>query len=88
MTSVAISPKFQIVIPKEVRNLLKLVPKQRVDVHVEDGRVVITPVLPMSAARGMFPGLDSHVANDPEDVTWPGGCDPAPEPFWLPTNKR
>jgi AbrB family looped-hinge helix DNA binding protein len=65
MTSVAISPKFQIVIPKEVRRLF---PSQRVDIRAEDGKIIIVPVQPMSAACGIFPGLDTDVSNDPEDI--------------------
>jgi AbrB family looped-hinge helix DNA binding protein len=34
MTVVAISPKFQIVIPKAVREVLKLTPGQKVNVRV------------------------------------------------------
>lgn len=68
MTNVALSPKFQIVIPKEVRKLFKLVPGQNMEVRAEGGRIVVVPVLPMSAACGMFPGLDSSVPNDPEDL--------------------
>jgi AbrB family looped-hinge helix DNA binding protein len=68
MTSVAISPKFQIVIPKEVRRLFSLVPSQRVDIRAEDGKIIVVPVQPMSAACGIFPGLDTDVSNDPEDI--------------------
>jgi AbrB family looped-hinge helix DNA binding protein len=82
MTSVALSPKFQIVIPKDVRQALKLVAGQRMTARVNEGRVEFTPELPMSAARGMFPGIDSTVLNDPEGPEWPGGCDPLPAPMW------
>ncbi|MFM2276318.1 MAG: hypothetical protein RL211_2190 [Pseudomonadota bacterium] len=67
MTSVALSPKFQIVIPKDVRRALQLVAGQRVEVRAEGGKVVLEPELPMRAARGMLPGLDASVPNDPED---------------------
>ena len=66
MTSVALSPKYQIVIPKEVRKLFKLVPGQNMEVRAVAGKIEVVPILPMSAACGMFPGLDSHVPNDPE----------------------
>ncbi len=88
MTSVSLSPKFQIVIPKEVRALFNLVPGQQMQVRAVDGHIEVVPELPMSAARGMFPGIDTDVPNDPEGPTWPGGCDPLPEPFWTPLNER
>jgi AbrB family looped-hinge helix DNA binding protein len=77
MTSVAISPKFQVVIPKSVREALKLRPGQRMDVRLDaSGAVVFEPELDIRSARGLFPGMSSHVPNDPEDATWPGGCEP------------
>lgn len=88
MTSVALSPKYQIVIPKDVRKLFKLVPGQQMRVRAVDGKIEIVPELPMRAARGMFPGIDTEVPNDPEGPTWPGGCEPAPEPFWAPMAER
>ncbi len=67
MTSVALSPKFQLVIPKDVRKLFNLIPGQQMQVRANQGKIEITPVLPMSAACGMFPGMDSHVPNDVEN---------------------
>ena len=85
MTSVAISPKFQIVIPKAVRDVLKLVPGQRVDVRLDGiGRVLIEPELDIRSARGFLKpiaGVDvSDIPNDPESADWPDGCDPMPDP--------
>lgn len=84
MTSVAISPKFQIVIPKDVRRALGLVPGQRVDARVVGDHIELVPQLPMTALRGLCPGLDTHVPNDPEGPTWPGGCDALPDSIWTP----
>lgn len=82
MTSVAISPKFQIVIPKDIRRALGLVPGQRVNARVVDGRIELVPQLPMTALRGLCPGIDTQVPNDPEGPTSPGGCEPLPEAVW------
>lgn len=68
MTSVALSPKFQIVIPKDVRKALNLVAGQRLEARVVGGHVELVPVLPMSAIRGMCPGINTDVPNDPEDA--------------------
>ena len=81
MTSVAISPKFQVVIPKAVREVLKLRPGQRVDVRLDgQGRAVLEPVPDIMALRGFLnplAGVDvADVPNDPEAADWPGGCDP------------
>lgn len=88
MTSVAVSPKFQVVIPKEVRKQLNILPGQRVDVRVEGLHIVLQPELPMSALRGLCPGIDTNVPNDPEGPAWPGGCDLLAEPVWVPPSQR
>ena len=79
MPTIALSPKFQIVIPKSVRQSLNLVAGQRLEARVRDGRVELIPQLPMTALRGLCPGIDTLVPNDPEGATWPGGCEPVPK---------
>ncbi len=93
MTSGAISPKFQIVIPKAVREFLKLVPGQRIEVNVDkEGRVYLEPQLDIRSAKGFLkpiPGVDlTDIPDEPEDECWPGGCDPVPNAPWLATNER
>ncbi|MGY0194216.1 AbrB/MazE/SpoVT family DNA-binding domain-containing protein [Leptothrix sp. BB-4] len=88
MTSVAVSPKFQIVIPKAIREALKLRPGQRVDVRLDGaGRVVVEPELDIRSARGFLPpipGVDlAQVTSDPEGPDWPGGCEPLPDAPWV-----
>jgi AbrB family looped-hinge helix DNA binding protein len=88
MTSVAISPKFQIVIPKAVREALKLRPGQRVEVTLDGaGRVLVEPELDIRSARGFLKpiaGVDvTDVAADPEGPDWPGGVDPLPDAPWV-----
>ncbi len=88
MTSVALSPKFQIVIPKALREVLKLVPGQRLEVNLDAaGRLLLEPELDIRSARGFLkqiPGVDvSDVPNDPEGPDWPGGCDPIADADWL-----
>lgn len=45
MTTSILSPKHQIVIPKEVRQTLNLKPGQRLNVTAKDGHIEITPIL-------------------------------------------
>ena len=84
MTSVAISTKFQVVIPRAVRQQLNLKAGQRVHVRAnEAGQVVIEPELDIMSLRGILkpvPGVDiTHVENDPEGLDCPGGCDSLPD---------
>jgi AbrB family looped-hinge helix DNA binding protein len=88
MTTVAVSPKYQIVIPRSVREALKLKPGQRVEVRLDgEGRAVVEPQLDMRSARGFLkpiPGSDAtDIQNDPEGPEWPGGCSPLPEADWV-----
>ena len=73
MTTVAISPKFQVVIPRAVRQQLNLKVGQRVHVRAnEAGQVVIEPELDIMSLRGILkslPGVDiTHFENDPEGM--------------------
>lgn len=67
MTAVTISPKFQVVIPKEIREQLNLVPGQKVQAIAYGDRVELIPVRPASALRGMLRGLDTSFERDRED---------------------
>jgi len=44
MEAVKISPKFQVVIPKRLRDVLKLSPGQRVQMIAYDNRIEMIPV--------------------------------------------
>ncbi len=68
MTSVALSPKFQVVIPKDVRKALNLVAGQRLEARVVGDHVELVPELPISAIRGMCRGINTDVPNDIEDA--------------------
>lgn len=57
------SSKGQVVIPKEVRHALRLGPKSRLSVRVENGAIVLQPVEepepdPIDALCGMLAGYD------------------------------
>lgn len=56
MTTASLSPKFQIVIPKEVRRKLNLQPGQKLQVTEKDGEIVITPLLPPEQLIGYLKG--------------------------------
>ena len=65
--TVPISPKFQIVIPRDIRRALSLVPGQRLEARLAGDRIELVPVQPMAAMRGLFSGIDTQVpTDDPE----------------------
>lgn len=54
MTTVTVSQRYQIVIPKEVRQSLGITPGQKIEVIVNEGRAEFVPVRDMGEMRG-FP---------------------------------
>lgn len=68
MTIVSISPKYQIVIPKPIREALKLQPGQKVQVIQYEGRIELIPVLPIQSMRGFLKGIDTTIEREADRV--------------------
>jgi AbrB family looped-hinge helix DNA binding protein len=64
VVTVTISPKFQVVIPKEVRQRLGLKPGQKVQTIVFDDRIELIPVKPIKKMRGFLKGIDTKVPRE------------------------
>lgn len=64
MDTVTISPKYQVVIPKAVREQLDLVPGQQVHVLAVGGRIEFIPVRDAADVRGLLSGLDATFERD------------------------
>jgi AbrB family looped-hinge helix DNA binding protein len=57
MPVVTVSPKFQVVIPKEVRERLGIRPGQKFEAFAVGNRVELVPVQPTRTFRGKYPDL-------------------------------
>jgi AbrB family looped-hinge helix DNA binding protein len=68
MAATTVSPKFQVVIPKIVREQLDITPGQKLEVIVYDDRIVLVPVRPIKKMRGYLKGIDTHVPRDKDRV--------------------
>ena len=68
METVTISPKFQIVIPKEMRETLRLWPGQKVQVILYDDRIELVPVRPIRKMRGFLKGINTSVPREGDRV--------------------
>jgi AbrB family looped-hinge helix DNA binding protein len=64
MSTVTISPKFQVVIPKEIRERLGLSPGQKIQAIAYDDRVELIPVRPAVEMRGFLEGIDTRIERD------------------------
>jgi len=65
---VTISPKFQVVIPREIRERLGLAPGQKVQALAYEDRIEFIPVRPMKRMRGFLAGLDTTVRRERDRV--------------------
>ncbi len=62
MDTVTLSPKFQVVIPKRIRERLKLRAGQKIQAIAYDDRIELVPVRPVRSMRGFVKGIDTTVA--------------------------
>lgn len=66
MTTVTVSPKFQIVIPKAIRERLRLRPGQKVQAIAYENRIELIPLRRARELRGFLSGIDTTVPRDPD----------------------
>lgn len=58
MNTVIVSPKYQVVIPKNIRSSMKLRPGQKLKVIEYDGRIELIPDRDISELKGFVRGID------------------------------
>ena len=68
MTTITLSPKFQIVIPKQIRDLLRLTPGQKIKAIAYGDRIELIPVRPLKEMRGFLKGIDTRVPRERDRV--------------------
>ena len=64
MATVTVSPKYQVVIPREIRKSLGLKPGEKVQVFEFEGRIELVPVRDLKKMRGFLKGIDPTVPRD------------------------
>lgn len=64
MTTVAISSKFQIVIPKEVRETLDLNSGMRIAVVPYENRIELIPLKPIKELKGALKGINTTITRE------------------------
>jgi len=68
MASVTVSPKYQIVIPKEIRESMGIVSGQKVQITSYQGRIEVIPLKPIKEMRGFLKGIDTTVLREEDRV--------------------
>lgn len=67
MEAVTVSPKFQVVIPRAVRERVHIRAGERMQVISFDDRIELIPIRPMRSMRGFLRGFDARFVRDEED---------------------
>jgi AbrB family looped-hinge helix DNA binding protein len=68
MEAVKISPKYQIVIPKKLREALNLSPGQKVQMVAFEDRIEMIPVRKISEMKGFLKGIDTTVERETDRI--------------------
>lgn len=68
MQTVTISSKFQVVIPKAIRQTLQLTPGQKMQAFLYEDRIELIPVRPVKQMRGFLKGIDTTIPREEDRV--------------------
>ncbi|MFY9271288.1 MAG: AbrB/MazE/SpoVT family DNA-binding domain-containing protein [Candidatus Manganitrophaceae bacterium] len=67
MATTTISSKYQIVIPREIREKLHLIPQQRLQVLEKGGVITLVPEVPLSTMKGFLKGMNKGNIRDKKE---------------------
>ncbi len=67
MNIVTVSPKFEVVIPKRIRQRARIQPGQKLEVLCVGGIIELVPVKDVKTMRGSLPGLKTEVQRAEHD---------------------
>jgi len=68
MKSVTISPKYQVVIPREVRQSMEIKPGTKVQVLLYENRIELIPMKNLRRMRGFLKGIDTTIERERDRV--------------------
>jgi len=67
MNTVSVSPKYQIVIPKEIRESINLKVGEKIIIIPYDGRIELVPEKSIQSMRGALRGMKTDSTRDKKD---------------------
>ncbi len=68
METVLVSPKFQVVIPRAIRESLQIRPGQKIQVILYCDRIELIPLKPIKKMRGFLKGIDTSIVRESDRV--------------------
>ena len=60
MSTVTVSPKFQVVIPKQIREAIGLKAGETLQIIQYGSRIELIPVKPLKTMKGFLKGMDTN----------------------------
>jgi len=68
MVTVTVSPKFQVVIPKKVRERLGIRPGQKLQILQFSDRIEFVPIANIKSMRGFLKGIKTDVRREKDRI--------------------
>ena len=64
MKSVIVSPKYQVVIPKEIRDNIGIKPGTRLQILNYGNRIELLPIVDIKKLKGSLKGINTSITRD------------------------
>ncbi len=64
MTAVTVSPKFQVVIPKDVRESMGITSGQKIQMFTFRNRIELIPIKPIKQMKGYLKGINTNIKRE------------------------
>ena len=68
MNSVTVSPKYQVVIPKEIRDNIGIKPGTKLQVLNYGNRIELLPIVDIKKLKGSLKGINTTIIRDKERI--------------------
>jgi AbrB family looped-hinge helix DNA binding protein len=68
ITTVTVSSKYQVVIPKEIRKVSGLKAGTKMSIIQYGNRIELIPIVPIKNLRGAFKGIDTKIERDQDRI--------------------
>jgi AbrB family looped-hinge helix DNA binding protein len=68
MRKVVVSSKYQVVIPKEIRDLVGIKAGTLLEIMTYGNRIELVPILPLKKLKGMYKGISTTIERENDRV--------------------
>ena len=68
MNTVTVSSKFQVVIPKEIREDIGVKAGTKMEVIIYGNRIELVPIQPIKNLKGMFKGINTDISREEDRI--------------------